>query len=405
MMNAMSRLTIPTIALLLAALVPAPAGAQGGDAVFRSLRTEIPIEREYLEPQGLQDAASDLLTADTSTTSSAYVTLMTASVTTGEVGDAVFAHVTGQFGLMNPFYVVDDTGDELWRLDDPAAPGAAVLVGTFPSGLSSPLGITWHGGSLYVVDNTGEELWRIADPAAPGAAVLVGTFPSGLSTPTGITSDGGSLYVVDNTGEELWRIADPAAPGAAVNEGTLPSAVSSPLGITWHGGSLYVVDDTGNNLWRLDDPAQPGAAVNEGTLPSGLTAPLGITSDGGSLYVVDDTGDELWRLDDPAAPGAAVLVGTFPSGLSTPQGVAVDRGGSQCMIRLARGTTEVEVVTFTIGRILLDTTFTDAPPVGTHAYSLQMRTMQPGGCTIYRGNGTVPIPSLFVQSFYAGVVP
>ena len=38
----------------LAALTPVPVEAQGGDAIYRSLRTQIPIARAYLEPQGLQ---------------------------------------------------------------------------------------------------------------------------------------------------------------------------------------------------------------------------------------------------------------------------------------------------------------------------------------------------------------
>ena len=54
------------LGLFLGLPVPVSVGAQGGDAVYRSVRTEIPIERRYLEPQGLQDAATDLLTADMS---------------------------------------------------------------------------------------------------------------------------------------------------------------------------------------------------------------------------------------------------------------------------------------------------------------------------------------------------
>ena len=41
---------------LVALCIPVPVVAQGGDAVYRSLRTQIPIARQYLEPQGLQDA-------------------------------------------------------------------------------------------------------------------------------------------------------------------------------------------------------------------------------------------------------------------------------------------------------------------------------------------------------------
>ena len=76
-----------------------------------------------------------------------------------------------------------------------------------------------------------------------------------------------------------------------------------------------------------------------------------------------------------------------------------------CMVRLARGTTEIEVVNFDTGRVLFDTTFSDAPPVGTHVYNLQVRTEQQSGCTAYRGDGIVPMPSMFVQSYYGGSIP
>ena len=241
-------------------------------------------------------------------------TILSASVTVGESGDAVTVHVTGQIG--------------------------------------------WMGAALYIVDS--DELWRIDDPTAPGSAVLEGSFPSGLGNPQGVTSHGGALYVVDKGGEELWRI---------------------------------------------DDPTAPGSAVLEGSFPSGLTFPEGITSHGGALYVVDDVGDELWRIDDPTAPGSAVLEGSFPSGLVTPQGITAI-GAAPCMIRLARGTTEIEGFDLEEGRILFDATFTDAPGVGTHTYSLQMRTQDPNTlCTAYRGGGAVPMPSLLVQSYYDGVLP
>ena len=399
-------LLVALIAGCVGLLLPAPVGAQGGNAVYNSLRVKIPIERRYLEPQGLQDAAYDLLTANMSTMSSTYVTVLSASVTVGESGDAVTVHLTGQIGWMGAvLYVVDLDGDELWRIGDPTAPGSAVLEGTFPSGLDFPRGITSHGGALYVADSGGDELWRIGDPTAPGSAVLEGPFPSGITTPDGITSHGAVLYVVDLDGDELWRIGDPTAPGSAVLEGTFPSGLSSPSGITSHGGALYVVDSSGDELWRIDDPTAPGSAVLEGPFPSGITTPDGITSHGGALYVVDGTSDELWRIDDPTAPDAAALEGSFPSGITAPKGITAI-GVAPCMIRLARGTTEIEGFDLDEGRILFDATFTDAPGVGTHTYSLQMRTQDPNTlCTAYLGGGLVPMPSLLVQSFYAGSIP
>ena len=95
------RLTIVAAAVLLGFLawlpVPVSVGAQGGDAVYRSLRLQIPLAREYMEPNGLQDAASDLLTSNMDTTSSTYSTLLSAAVTVGEAGDAVLVHVRAGF--------------------------------------------------------------------------------------------------------------------------------------------------------------------------------------------------------------------------------------------------------------------------------------------------------------------
>ena len=352
---------------------------------------------------GFQDAATDLLTADMSTMSGTYQTIMSGSVTVAEAGDAVLVHVTGQIGRLGRALLVV-APSQLFRIDNPTVP-VAVLEGDFPSGITDAGGITSHGGSLYVVDDTGNELWRLDDPTAPAAAVLEGDFPSGLATiaPTGITSHGGSLYVVDARNDELWRLDNPADPGSAVLQGDFPSGITVPAGITSQGGVLYVVDTAGAELWRIDDPTNPAAAVLQGTFPSGLTAPTGITSHGGVLYVVDDTGNELWRVDDPTDPGAAVREGSF--GISSPRGI-VGIGDAPCMIRVARGTTEIEGFELDEGKILFDATFVDAPPVGTHTYSLQMRTQAPNTlCTVYRGEGTVPLPSLLVQSYYGGSIP
>ena len=176
-----------SILIILLALIGGYAGAQGGDAVYRSLRVEIPIERRYLEPQGLQDADWDLLHNNMSITSTSYVNVMSAEVTVGEPGDVVLVHVKGLFG------------------------------------------------------------------------------------------------------------------------------------------------ETGTS-----------------SLP--------------------------------------------------------------CMVRITRGTMEIEMVQFNSGEILFDTTISDAPPAGTHTYNLQFRTQAGGGCTAYRRSpsgslGAVPLMSMLVQSFYGGSIP
>ena len=79
-------------------------------------------------------------------------------------------------------------------------------------------------------------------------------------------------------------------------------------------------------------------------------------------------------------------------------------GDGPCDIRLARGTNDVEEFTLTQGRILLDASFVDAPPVGAHTYALQIKTSNPNTlCTAYRGQGDTPLPAMLVQSFFGGV--
>ena len=219
-------------------------------------------------------------------------------------------------------WIVDNTGDELWRLDDLTDPSMAVLVGTFPSGITIPAGITALNGSLWIINNTGDELWRLDDVTAPSTAVLVGAFPGGLQSPLGITALNGSLWIADFTGDELWRLDDLTDPSMAVLVGTFPSGITVPAGITALNGSLWIADDSGDELWRLDDLTAPSTAVLVGSsFSSNLSSLSAITALNGSLWIANDSGDELWRLDDVTAPSTAVLVGAFPGGLQSPLGI------------------------------------------------------------------------------------
>ena len=124
-------------------------------------------------------------------------------------------------------------------------------------------------------------------------------------------------------------------------------------------------------LWRIDDPTAPGGAVLEGRLsirPHGTAS--GITSQGGALYVTDSGTDRCIMADrrfDGSGRGGPGR--QLPLRSSRAQLGIVSIGAAPCMIRVARGTTEIEGVELDEGKILFDATFTDAPPVGTHVYS------------------------------------
>ena len=110
-----------------------------------------------------------------------------------------------------------NTGDELWRIDDPTTPGAAVLEGSFPSGIGTRPASRRTAGSLYVVDagSRADQLWRVDDPTSPGSAVKKATFhPGSRSRRASRRTTGRSTWWTSN-GDELWRIDDPTAPGSA----------------------------------------------------------------------------------------------------------------------------------------------------------------------------------------------
>ena len=231
-------------------------------------------------------------------------------------------------------YVVDNTGDELWRstVAEPTATADFEKVLDFPSGIATPLGITSHADRLYVVDlDIPDELWRstVSNPTATADWEKVLNFPSGLTAPLGITSHADRLYVTDNTGDELWRstVAEPTLTSHFEKVLDFPSGLTTPTGITSHADRLYVLDNSSpDELWRSTVTEPTATAHFEKVLdfPAGLTFPQGFTSHADRLYVADDTGDELWRstVSEPTDTTHFEEVLNFPSGLTSPNGIA-----------------------------------------------------------------------------------
>ena len=191
--------------------------------------------------------------------------------------------------------------DELWVVPDPDDPSSAVLLFRFDAaGILAPVGIAWDGTRLLVNalssrgPGFGNDLWAIPDLSDPGSAVLLGSFPSGVTRATGMTWDGTRLLVGDDLGTNLWG-ADPSDPGSAVLLGDFPSGVGSPQGIAWDGTRLLVVDVRGAELWRAD-PSDPGSAVLLGSFPGLRSGPVGLAFDGTRLLVTDISDVSLWGL-------------------------------------------------------------------------------------------------------------
>ena len=75
-------------------------GARRAQHGHREQPDVLPRRRIIGRASGLQDAAHAILTSDTSTMSSTYVTLLSGHGGRGEAGDAVRVDVTGQLGWM-----------------------------------------------------------------------------------------------------------------------------------------------------------------------------------------------------------------------------------------------------------------------------------------------------------------
>ena len=239
-------------------------------------------------------------------------------------------------------YVLDNTGDELWRIN-PSDPddvtGDFGLVGDLPAGLTTPAGAAFDGnGDLIVYDSGGREIWRINtdDPSdETGIYGLVGIPPNGFE---GIAiSPNGDLYGIkagSSGTEDLWRVnlADPAdETGVYGLVGSTPLVSGAPRGLGFNpDGDLYMVTSA-RVIFRInpDDPSDISGDFGQiGTLPSDATAPYALAFDpDGNAYTSRDSGSTesliLFNIDDPSdETGDFGLVGDFPMSLSQPFGMA-----------------------------------------------------------------------------------
>ena len=246
-------------------------------------------------------------------------------------------------------WIVDPgSPDQLWKLPVPTdgtdpTPSSAALVGSFPSGLAQPFGITFAHDNLWIVDSgSPEQLWKLSaipgiDPTTSDAS-LVGSFPDGLSQPFGITFAHDNLWIVDpGSPDELWRLTsfgpgEEPTPSDASLVGSFPSGLSQPFGITFAHNTLWIPDlGSPNQLWKLPIPTDgtdptPSIASLVGNFPGGMVTPSGTAFAQDTLWIVDSgPPNQLWKLSltsgtDPT-PSSASLVGSFPSGLAQPFGI------------------------------------------------------------------------------------
>jgi ELWxxDGT repeat protein len=232
---------------------------------------------------------------------------------------------------------VDDSGQELWRVD---ANGAVKLKdfsadsrGGEPEdfvALNGLLYFTAHNGTWYRRD-----LWR-TDGTPEGTSLAVNLNGSGRSNVYSLTRFRGELYFTmedDQTGVSLWK-SDGTAAGTTQIKVIKPTRTGVVTGafIESNGILFFTANDGayGTEVWRSDGTTEGTyllADINPGPSPS---LPTLLTDVYGTLYFVanDETrGEELWKSD--GTPEGTVLVKDFVpgSGGSAIRWISGYRGG------------------------------------------------------------------------------
>ena len=243
------------------------------------------------------------------------------------------------------WYGLDAVGRALWTIDLDDPENDSAQIGTLPITLTQPhgMGIDEDGVAL-VLDDAGDELWRIdlSDPDnTAGDFGLVGTLPTALSSPTGLTWAGPVLswLAVNAADSSVWRI-DPSDPDNTTPPfgrlGALPAGLQGPSAITYDfdNEALFVASSTTHDLWRInlddtDDTTFPYGHVD--SLPTGVMSPMAMgyatpprtapafPSTGPVMRLIGLVGSRIAPYQIPAGggvPGPRYVVSGLPDGVT-----------------------------------------------------------------------------------------
>ena len=182
------------------------------------------------------------------------------------------------------------------------------MLDLFPKWANIPNGLAWDGTNLYCVDNTGDELWLI-DRTTPANSTLVGAFPSGLTTPLGLAWVPDPVAPVVLTGQDTSIEIDLSQGTLRVGSITPPLTLADytvPTGYETVVLALIEAERSGQDfLFRTD-----------GT-------PFGTLSDG--ELAIDDLDATISRIRDRAGDGSTLQLNSEGA---DDIGVAFSTGGS-----------------------------------------------------------------------------
>ena len=260
-------------------------------------------------------------------------------------------------------FISDLDDNKLFVFSDPSDLSTLTNY-NLPSGLTSPVSMTWTGTALLINDFNGDELYTFPI-LADLTTFTIQNLPRGVTDPTGMTWTGTALLITDFNSEELYTFPDPADLTTFTVQ-NLPSGLTGPIAMTWTGTALLIADTTGDEVFTFPDPADLTTFTVQ-NLPSGLTSPVSMTWTGTALLIADTTGDEVFTFPDPADL-TTFTVQNLPSGLTGPVGMTfvpfVPAAGIRIRGELQTGVPEVtaRVRTSSAGDAHIQTELTTGVP-------------------------------------------
>ena len=217
---------------------------------------------------------------------------------------------------------VDDSGQELWRVD---ANGAVKLKDfTVDDRGGEPQDFVELGGLLYFTAHNGDwskrDLWR-TDGTPEGTTLAVDLNGNNQSGVSNITLYQGALYfemLDDQFVSSLWK-SDGTSAGTALVKGINSTGSGFGAGnFVEVNGILYFTADDGVNgiqVWRSDGTTEGTYRVTSATSGLAPSWPRSLTNVYGTLYfsAYDEVhGEELWKSDGTSE--GTVLVKDFVPG-------------------------------------------------------------------------------------------
>jgi transglutaminase-like putative cysteine protease/sugar lactone lactonase YvrE len=244
----LARGTALWIGVLLGALAPVPAAAQG---VPGTVLERFPLE--VRAPTGLTWDGSHLWLADLDT-----ARLYRLDPVTGKVVTSLEAPGYQPLGLAwdgTRLWVVDALDGTAYAVD----PASGLTTRALPLDTARVKGIAWDGSALWTVDAHAGVVSRLDEEDGTTFASFPSPMANERGDELGLVFDGSQLWVSDRLTDTIYRV-DPDSGGVL---DSFASPGPYPTGLAWDGSHLWCVDAETRELDQLETESSAPYVVSE----------------------------------------------------------------------------------------------------------------------------------------------